>query len=89
MLNIHYNTVNLRRLIINTSNNLRIEQNTFRNKYKTPTCFSTGVPSTGRYSEQRSIAVGLTFLCSEYLPVDGTPVPKHVGVLYLFLNVFY
>jgi hypothetical protein len=31
-------------LIINTSTNLRTQQNTFRNKYKNPTCFGTGVP---------------------------------------------
>jgi hypothetical protein len=32
---------------------------------------------------------GLMLLCSEELPDDGTPAPKHVGVLYLLLNVFY
>jgi hypothetical protein len=28
-------------------------------------------------------------LSSEKLPNDGTPVPKHVTVLYLILDVFY
>jgi hypothetical protein len=28
-------------------------------------------------------------ILSEYFPDDDTPLPKHVGVLYLFLHVFY
>jgi hypothetical protein len=39
-----------------------------------------------QYLEKRA---GLILLCAEYLPDDGTPVPKHVGVLDLLLNVFY
>jgi hypothetical protein len=31
---------------------------------------------------------GIVLLCSEQLPDDRIPVPKHVGVLYLLLNVF-
>jgi len=30
--------------------------------------------------------VGLEVLCSRTLPDDGSPVPKHVGVLTLFMN---
>jgi hypothetical protein len=33
--------------------------------------------------------VGPVPLCSEYLPEDGTPVPKHESILHLFLNVIY
>jgi hypothetical protein len=33
--------------------------------------------------------VGLLRLCSEKLPDDSTPVPKHEGVSYLLLSVFY
>jgi len=33
--------------------------------------------------------VGLVFLCSRRLPDGGTLVPKHVGIWYLSLAVFY
>jgi hypothetical protein len=41
-------------LIINMLAPLRTSQNTIRSKYKTSTCFGTGVPSSGSYSEERS-----------------------------------
>jgi hypothetical protein len=39
-----------------------------------------------QYLDKRA---GLVFLCSEYLPDDGTSLPNHVALLYLLLNVFY
>jgi hypothetical protein len=35
------------------------------------------------------LPVDLLLLCSEKLPDGGTPVPKHVVVLYLPMIVFY
>jgi hypothetical protein len=51
------------------------------NKLKTATCFGTAVPSSGSYSEQR---------CTSPIRQSdaGTPVPKHVGFSYLFMNIF-
>lgn len=34
------------------------------------------------------LAVRIVLFCSQTLPDDGTPVPKHVGLLYLLLNAF-
>jgi hypothetical protein len=63
------------------------------------TCFDTGVPSSGSYSEQRSTRparldtwislLALYFFVQNNSLMMGTPVPKHVGVLHLLLNVFY
>jgi hypothetical protein len=36
-----------------------------------------------------TLDVDLILLCSDKFPDDGTPVPKLVGILYLFLNAFF
>ena len=59
-------------------------RNTIRDKYETPTCFGTGMPSLGRFFfKNKGVQVQrsnrLMFICSVGLPEDDTPVPKHVG----------
>jgi hypothetical protein len=59
-------------------------ENTIHDKYRTSTCFSTAVPSTGVYynkgKQVQQVTVLGVYSFVLVLPEDGTPMSKHVEV---------
>jgi len=59
----------------------------------TPTHFGTRVPTSGSLRTQRITSprqsVGFGILCVCKHPADGTPVPKHVGVILIMNSVLW